>query len=447
MECFSLDMVRYLAIREAGLEEIYLNEKSKVVSFAPPDDGDELKRINVYYSTGTVGTCVDHPTQGKTHAFLRKVSAGLLRRILLDPRLHAISYQRRVKTEGPLTPPPELDPATYVVPSEEEEVESALVKARGEVQEMEAILEDLRLKRMRVGPSEHQRQCLPGNPRVLVLVPVPVLVPIPVRLEMRREKPEGREVREMKAYMKYVKKFAKIAETDEYKVQMKLREQQTYGTNYDLSLPRNSIWLEHIKDTFDCDVLSVALCTNGIMMLHDTGSSGYDVVSHAGHIPEQLLHTLRGRQKTLPSPIYISMGSSERYFVRFADRSYKWYRVEDSFYEVAKGNTKHEVHGGIASVAFGDDDSWFVVFNDGFWECAGYIPQGLLEIIDNQGGKQADLACVTLGPTGQWYVRTKQDRAWWGGISDGNSNTIHPHKDRITHIVFGDNDNLFLRYE
>jgi len=44
--------------RRLGAEEILYNENSRVVSFKK--DGT---RINVYYTTGTVGTCLIHPVQ------------------------------------------------------------------------------------------------------------------------------------------------------------------------------------------------------------------------------------------------------------------------------------------------------------------------------------------------------------------------------------------------
>lgn len=56
------------------------------------------RSINIYYTTRTVGTCLEHPRQGRTQLFRRGVSDALLEEILRDPRVHTPKgYQRRVK--------------------------------------------------------------------------------------------------------------------------------------------------------------------------------------------------------------------------------------------------------------------------------------------------------------------------------------------------------------
>ena len=53
-----VDDVRRFATA-AGLEEIYYNEQSRVISFAPADvdTAADLSRINVYYTTGVSDMC------------------------------------------------------------------------------------------------------------------------------------------------------------------------------------------------------------------------------------------------------------------------------------------------------------------------------------------------------------------------------------------------------
>ena len=45
-------------------------------------------RINVYFTTGTVATCLDHPQRGKTQLFRRNMTLEDLKKILDDPRTH-----------------------------------------------------------------------------------------------------------------------------------------------------------------------------------------------------------------------------------------------------------------------------------------------------------------------------------------------------------------------
>ena len=86
---YNLGDVRLAAI-QSGLCEIYFNAESRVISFSPNRSGTvvEYPRINVYYSTRTVGTCIDHPQRGKTQIFRRNVDLELLRRLMRAPRLH-----------------------------------------------------------------------------------------------------------------------------------------------------------------------------------------------------------------------------------------------------------------------------------------------------------------------------------------------------------------------
>jgi len=93
------DDVRRVA-EAAGLHEIYCNQTSCVISFAPDeDDFSALSRINVYYSTGTVATSLEDPRQGKTLLFRRDVDIPLLRELMREPRLHTSKgdHQRNVR--------------------------------------------------------------------------------------------------------------------------------------------------------------------------------------------------------------------------------------------------------------------------------------------------------------------------------------------------------------
>ena len=86
--------VRSIANRY-GFGEVFFNERSRLacrlVSFCRRyvGHGEEgYVRVNVYYTTGTVGTCLDHPRQGSTQLFRRKCTAADLHAIFSDPRVH-----------------------------------------------------------------------------------------------------------------------------------------------------------------------------------------------------------------------------------------------------------------------------------------------------------------------------------------------------------------------
>ncbi len=74
--------IRQLAIKNRW-EEIDLQPTNKLISFRKYDT-----RLNIYYSTFTVGTCLDHPIKGKTQLFRKNVEWGELEKVFSNPRAH-----------------------------------------------------------------------------------------------------------------------------------------------------------------------------------------------------------------------------------------------------------------------------------------------------------------------------------------------------------------------
>ncbi len=92
---WSIEYVRGMAAA-FELTEITLNETSKVISFQT----DANERINVYYTTRTVGTALNHPNQGATQLFRRRCSSEELREIMQNPRVHTgKGYKKRPRIE------------------------------------------------------------------------------------------------------------------------------------------------------------------------------------------------------------------------------------------------------------------------------------------------------------------------------------------------------------
>lgn len=78
----TLDAVSKLA-KKHGWEALDYQESIKMASFLK-----EGCRINIYLTTGTVATCLNHPTKGKTQLFRRNVTHPLLEKIMTNPRHH-----------------------------------------------------------------------------------------------------------------------------------------------------------------------------------------------------------------------------------------------------------------------------------------------------------------------------------------------------------------------
>lgn len=85
-----IERVREIAKRY-DYHEIDLQEINKMISFKRDDI-----RINVYYTTMTVGTCLKHPKQGKTQLFRRNVTWELMEKLFNTPRQHTgVGYHRK----------------------------------------------------------------------------------------------------------------------------------------------------------------------------------------------------------------------------------------------------------------------------------------------------------------------------------------------------------------
>ena len=134
------------------------------------------------------------------------------------------------------------------------------------------------------------------------------------------------------------------------------------------------------------------------------------------------------------------MGSMDRYFIRFADGKSEWVGC-DAMGNDLKGNSRE-----VASVAFGENwDSYAIVFKDGGWSYSG-VPFGISDLIRRRQSK-CDLKCISLGPNGEYYVSAKNGRAWWGGMTEENLETIRKHyKDRMKFLDFCDDNQYIIRF-
>ena len=88
-----IESVRRIAWRH-NWEEVQINTRSCVVGFKRQNE-----RINVYYTTGTVGSCLTHPRHGKTQLFRRNQTLSNLGQIMRDLRWHS------GETQAPACPP------------------------------------------------------------------------------------------------------------------------------------------------------------------------------------------------------------------------------------------------------------------------------------------------------------------------------------------------------
>lgn len=83
-----LDKIKTMA-KAAGFTKMEHQPATRMISFAKGDkEKGDWVRINVYYTTGTVATCLNHPEKGRTQLFRRDCSYRELEKILNHPRVH-----------------------------------------------------------------------------------------------------------------------------------------------------------------------------------------------------------------------------------------------------------------------------------------------------------------------------------------------------------------------
>jgi hypothetical protein len=97
---WSPEFIRGAASACLGVEEISFNPTSRVISFQT----SQGVRINVYYTTRTIGTAMDHPVQGKTQLFRRNCSNAELVTIMNNPRVHTDKGYQRKRSRTPSSP-------------------------------------------------------------------------------------------------------------------------------------------------------------------------------------------------------------------------------------------------------------------------------------------------------------------------------------------------------
>jgi len=196
------------------------------------------------------------------------------------------------------------------------------------------------------------------------------------------------------------------------------------------------------------DIKSISLGYNSFIVLYNDGQTAWS----AG-IPKLLHNKLNGRQKSLPRPSVISIGSSrnskDSYFVQFTDGSAKWNGLPDEL-EAKLKNDRSDV----AILALGDDDIFYVMFESGeeLWN----LPTSLSNLINGRNGTRrrgnpnlANIADITVSDKGDWAVRFTDNTCKWDQDSIMDNEVVQTVLSckHIHHIVFGHNSDFVVIYD
>ncbi|XRA98355.1 Aste57867_15909 protein [Pycnococcus provasolii] len=400
--------VRNLAARY-GWSEVQYSAESRVIAFTRMSETNGRMRVNVYYTTGTVGTSLNHPVDGPGQMFRRCTSLNDLERIFSNPRVHTERGYKRRRNDP-------LDGARLPVDTSciDQSAESEETIARRMLVEMD--LEAAALAARRAQLAKHIR----------VTFDEPVLKNAQIALKNALLE-AARRAAEKKAAEERALAEKKAAEKAALEAKRAAR-----GTSIS-SMLYNS---DDTKDSFSSTVTCVATNGYGTIMLYESGSWAF-----SRDLPTGLYNKLHGRSLDHSRPSYVALGTQESYYIRFRNGSSQWAGPD------GLSTALHETSRTVASVAFGEDyHTWFIVYTDGYWEYNGDIPSGLDELMDSRK-RRADLSLVTLGPDGEYFLKAQNGKTWWGGISTAMSKTIRSiGNDRLKFMDFGEDNTYFIRY-
>lgn len=219
------------------------------------------------------------------------------------------------------------------------------------------------------------------------------------------------------------------------------------GMEFQFSLPADP--MKHVdqclRDINGMGRLVKGVSTNGRGTVFLYGNGG---VAYTPSIPRALYHKLSQLRKTKDRdsrPSYISLGTRDRFFVSFHDGTFAFKGPKGLDREIRKARKQP------ASIAFGSSyDAFFIVYTDGSWVYQGRgIPAELEEKLSGRQDRP-DLVCVNLGPAGEWFLRARNGRLWWGGISDEMTESIQALLDDghfLNFLDFGDDGSYFISYD
>jgi hypothetical protein len=226
-------------------------------------------------------------------------------------------------------------------------------------------------------------------------------------------------------------------------------EESQLGMEFQFSLPADvMIQVDQcLRDITNMNKLVKGAATNGKGTVFLYGNGG---VAYTPSIPRALYQKLKQLRNStfLARPSYVALGTRDRYFVAFNDGTADW-KGPKALDKCLKKLIQNEQQ--PRSVSFGSNyDTFFVVFHDGSWQYEGRgIPESLETKLASRDDR-ADLSIVNLGPSGEWFLKAKNGRMWWSGISNELDKVIANILDTgnfLHNVDFGSDNSYFVSYD
>ena len=341
-------------------------------------------RINVYYNTGTVVTCLEHSYFGKTQFFQRKVNLEELKEIFESPKIHAgilkqsgysdvedeesLLRQQEVELESQLqTIRSQL---SYLADNKEEIFRAQQQRLQEERKRLEAIRlveeERKRLEAIRLAEEERKRieaarLVEEGRKR---LEAIRLAEEERKRIEAARLVEEERKrieaIRLAEEERKRIEAAHKAIENRRLQARGKF---DTYCLHHDTNFP----------------TMNSCKC---VAIIGDESETGYLYVSDDGgcHGHVAMSNNLRDvlKQHQFSNFDYIATGEAGQYFIRKMNGRMFWSVCRD-FSDIIHDSS----NGSILWVSFGcDSDTFYIQYSDGSYKCQG-VDSKFYSVINN----------------------------------------------------------------
>lgn len=343
-EVTSLADVRKIAADVPAVKEFYVNDVSKVVSYK---NTEHNCRINVYYTTGTVGTCLLHPVAGKTQLFRRDVTAKVLRKIFLNPRTHT---GKGYFTKDRMPDVFNLD----LVPSEEEALTEQLSVLEPQVQLIKARLAEIERERLLAAQKKVQA--------------------LQAKQELLRKKAEA-EARAAAAV-----EAERVARTQREALAKQKVESAANARR--VNQRGNNSWhnLDFGRHVSMSDVTCVAMSGDGYAILYDNGYCESDGLS------DEVERILDNQKHS--NIAYIALGEQGQYYIR-KKNGRAFFSGPEEFEEDIRGTVPK-------FIAFGDWHTYYIKYENEEAQCNSDLYNELPDsVLDS-------LMCPGYGVTNVW---------------------------------------------
>jgi hypothetical protein len=348
-------------------------------------------RLNIYYTTGTVGTALLHPARDvATQLFRRNVTLAELVAIFMQPRAHTGKGYYRVPTGESLESALKAKRAALL--AEVEEIDAMLAEvARGNASQRAAeAKKQLKLEQERVKREEERRR-----------------EELRKRQERERQEEEARRERERqeeeaRRERERQEEEARIERERQERIERERQAEEAKlnrrGRKYHFTLASN---VADYLNNYDVDVglkKSIALGLECVVTLTDSGEGMW-----IGP-PKVVVNNLTSRQKSLPKPVFCALGTGHNI------RDYDDYDDYDGYSDdYASGNYQY------------GQNYYFLQFADGKFKFHG--PSGLLDELDENAWRM--VSCLSFGYNDSWFVLYEDGVYNWNGIPETLSKKIN----------------------